>query len=79
MTSRFNTIRKIGFAVTFAISVFSMSTASYAYTQEQARMCTGDAFKFCSSEIPNIDKITICMQQHKAELSPGCRALMPTK
>jgi len=56
-----------------------MSTASYAYTQEQAQMCTGDAFKFCSSEIPNIDKITICMQQHKAQLSPGCRALMPAK
>jgi hypothetical protein len=35
MTSRFNTIRKIGFAVTFAISVFSMSTASYAYSQQQ--------------------------------------------
>jgi len=78
MTSRFNTVRKIGFAITFAISVFSMSTASYAYTQEQARMCTGDAFKFCSSDIPNIDKVTACMQHHKAELSPGCAALMPT-
>ena len=78
MTNRFNTIRKIGFAVTFAISVFSMSTASYAYSQQQAKMCTGDAFKFCSSEIPNIDKVTACMQLHKTELSPGCAALMPT-
>ena len=78
MTSRSNTVRKIGFAITFAISVFSMSTSSYAYTQEQARMCTGDAFKFCSSEISNIDKVSACMRQHKAELSPGCAALMPT-
>ena len=79
MTNRFNSVRKIGFAVTFAISVFSMSTASYAYTEEQSRMCTGDAFKFCSSEIPNIDKITACMKQHRAQLSPGCAALMPAK
>ncbi len=76
MTSRFNTVRKIGFVVTFALSVFSMSTASYAYTAEEERLCMGDAFKFCSSEIPNIDKVTICMQKNKAQLSPGCRALM---
>jgi hypothetical protein len=76
MTTRTNTARKISFVIAFAISVFSMSTASYAYTSEQAQMCTGDAFKFCSSEIPNIDKITVCMQKNKAQLSPGCRALM---
>jgi hypothetical protein len=79
MTSRFNTVRKFGFAITFAISIFSMSTASHAYTDEAQRLCMGDALRLCSSEIPNIDKITICMQQHKAQLSPGCRALMPAK
>ena len=71
------TIRTIGFVLAFTTSLVSLSTASHAYTDEQARMCTGDAFKFCSSEIPNIAKITACMQQHKAELSPGCKALMP--
>jgi len=79
MTSRFNTVRKIGFVIAFAISVFSLSTASYAYTAEAQQLCMGDALKFCSSEIPNIDKITSCMQRHKADLSPGCRALMPAK
>ena len=76
MTSRFNTVRKIGFAITFAISVFSMSTASHAYTAEEERLCMSDAFKFCSSEIPNIDKITACMQKNKAQLSPGCKSVM---
>ena len=75
MTSRFTTVRKIGFAVTFAISVFSMSTASYAYTAEEQRLCMSDAFKFCSSEIPNIDKVTACLQKNKAELSPGCKSV----
>ena len=52
------------------------ASQSFAYTAEQQRMCTGDAFKFCSSEIPNISAVTACMYKHKAELSPGCRAVM---
>jgi hypothetical protein len=42
---------------------------------EQKKACRGDAIKFCSAEIPNKDKITACMKQHKSELSPGCRAM----
>jgi hypothetical protein len=34
------------------------------------------AFRLCSSEIPNIPKITACMIKHRADLSPGCRAVM---
>ena len=52
------------------------ASQSFAYTAEQERMCTGDAFKFCSSEIPNISAVTACMYKHKAELSAGCRAVM---
>ena len=39
-------------------------------------MCTGDAFRLCSSEIPNIPKITACMIKQRASLSSGCRAVM---
>jgi hypothetical protein len=39
-------------------------------------MCTGDAFRLCSSEIPNIPKITACMFKHRTELSTGCRTVM---
>ena len=39
-------------------------------------MCTGDAFRLCSSEIPNISKITACMFKNKAQLSSGCRTVM---
>ena len=80
MTSRFNTVRKIGFAVTFAISVFSMSTASHAaYSEEQKRLCLGDALKFCSSDIPDDAKVTACLTRHAAELSPKCKAVGPPK
>jgi len=39
-------------------------------------MCTGDAFRLCAAEIPDIPKITACMVKHCADLSAGCRAVM---
>ena len=39
-------------------------------------MCTGDAFRLCGSEIPNIERITACMIKQRASLSTGCRAVM---
>ena len=66
--------------VTLVLAVATISSLyasqSFAYTAEHPQMCTGDAFKFCSSEIPNISKITACMYKHKSELSSGCRAVM---
>ena len=47
--------------------------ASVASAQQQ---CTGDAFRLCSSEIPNVPKITACMMKHRSDLSAGCRAVM---
>jgi hypothetical protein len=44
-----------------------------AYTAEQQQACTGDAFRFCSSDIPDVDRVTVCMIRNKAQLSPGCR------
>ena len=71
------TLRQAGLVLAFTVSVSALSsTASFAYTAEAQQMCTGDAFRLCSSDIPNIPKITACMFRHRAELSPGCRAVM---
>ncbi len=64
--------RKIGFTFLAVLSFVSVSSASHAYTAEQQRLCTGDAFRLCSSEIPNIAGITACMRKNKAKLSTGC-------
>ncbi|MEZ5822031.1 MAG: hypothetical protein R3D82_14630 [Xanthobacteraceae bacterium] len=32
--------------------------------------------RLCSSEIPDIPRITACMHRKRALISPGCRALM---
>jgi hypothetical protein len=52
------------------------STSSFAFSADAQQMCTGDAFRLCSSEIPNIPAITACMFKHRAQLSTGCRAVM---
>ena len=48
--------------------------AAHAYTPEQEQACTSDAFRLCSSEIPDVDRVTACMVRNKAQLSPPCRA-----
>ena len=53
-----------------------LPAASHAFTQEdQRRLCTGDVFRLCSSEIPDVGRITACMRRQRAGLSQGCRSV----
>jgi hypothetical protein len=71
------TVRQAGLVLAFAVSVSALSsTSSFAFSAEAQQMCTGDAFRLCSSEIPNISKITACMLKQRASLSAGCRTVM---
>jgi len=56
-----------------ALSASLLAGAAQAYTPEQQQACTGDAFRLCGSEIPGIDRVTVCMIRNRALLSPGCR------
>ncbi|VIO66861.1 hypothetical protein [Bradyrhizobium ivorense] len=68
---------KAAAALAFAAAVSSLSsTASFAFSAEAQQMCTGDAFRLCSDEIPDIPKITACMIKHRAQLSSGCRVVL---
>jgi hypothetical protein len=57
-----------------ALSVSLLPMAGRAYTPEQQQACSGDAFRLCSAEIPDVDRVTVCMIAKKSQLSPGCRA-----
>lgn len=70
-----NSFRQVGFAIAFAAST-ALPTSAHAYSAEAQQMCTADALRLCSSEIPSIPRITACMVQHRSDLSPGCRAIM---
>lgn len=59
-------------AVAFLATVWS--TAGSAYTPDQQQACTNDAFRLCSADIPDVDRITACMIRNKSQLSPECRA-----
>jgi len=52
------------------------ASPGFAFTQEAQQMCSGDAMRLCSAEIPDIPRITACMVRNKHHLSPGCRAVM---
>ena len=70
------TIRQAAVVAAFAASFALSSTSSFAFSAEAQQMCTGDAFRLCSSEIPNIPAITACMVKNRTNLSTGCRAVM---
>lgn len=65
---------RLGLVLTAALTVAASSTLASAYTPEQQQACTGDAMALCGAFIPDVDRITVCMIQNKARLSPGCRA-----
>lgn len=65
----------LGAALIVSASVGATSS-SFAFSSEARAACTGDAFRLCSSEIPSIPKITVCMRANKAKLSAPCRAVM---
>ena len=62
-----------GLMLATALSVSMLATAGQAYTPEQQQACSDDAFRVCSSDIPDVDRVTACMIRNKAQLSPGCR------
>jgi hypothetical protein len=70
------TIQNAGLTIAFAVSLFALPTAGYAFSPEAQQMCTGDAFRLCSSEIPDISRITACMMKQRGSLSSRCRTVM---
>ena len=69
-------IRDLKILSGLALALAMLPASSHAYTQEdQQRLCTGDVFRLCSSEIPNRAWIIACMHRQKASLSQGCRSV----
>jgi len=64
----------VGLMLATALSLSVWSSAGRAYTPEQEQACTGDAFRPCSSEIRNVERVTACMTAKRSQLSPQCRA-----
>ena len=66
-------------ALLFAIAVAATALSArpnLAFASEAQQMCTGDAMRLCGHEVPNVQRITACMVRNRAQVSPGCRAVM---
>jgi hypothetical protein len=72
-TTFIKTLRVLSVAASVAISLTSFAAHAVEATAEQRRACTPDAFRLCSSHIPNIEAITACMRTNKSQLSPACK------
>jgi len=64
---------QLGLRTAIAIPLCIWAAESPAYTFQQQQACMGDAFRLCSSEIPDIDRVKTCMIRQQSQLSPGCR------
>ncbi|MDD1537383.1 MULTISPECIES: hypothetical protein [unclassified Bradyrhizobium] len=70
---------RIALGMALAIGgILAQSAASaqeYRGTMEQQMACTPDVWRLCSDQIPDVGRITACLQQNTPQLSSGCRAV----
>lgn len=67
-------VRNLRIASGLAFCLAMLPATGQAFTQDdQRRLCTGDVFRLCASEIPSVERITACMRKQRASLSEGCR------
>jgi hypothetical protein len=68
----------LALAVSVACGVAFVPPASsqeYKGTWEQQAACTPDVFRLCSEQIPDVNRIVICLRQNTPQLSGACRAV----
>ncbi|MDO9060268.1 MAG: hypothetical protein Q7U92_14780 [Bradyrhizobium sp.] len=75
MTSTISNFGSCKWLVASVLALGMLTTAAQAHTPEQQQMCTADAMRLCSSEIPDVERITACMHRQRAALSDGCKAV----
>jgi hypothetical protein len=70
---------RIALGVALAIGGIVAQSAAFAEeyrgTLEQQMACTPDVWRLCSDQIPDVSRITACLQQNTPQLSSGCRAV----
>lgn len=74
-TNRF-TLGGIGHAALIAGFILCAvpSVQAFEVTAEQEQACEPDAFRLCSSEIPDTGRVAACMKANEGRLSSQCRA-----
>jgi len=45
-------------------------------TPEARQACTPEVFRLCNEFVPDVARITACLQRNRARLNPDCRRVM---
>ena len=56
---------------------FTPVPAAAQGTPEQQQACTPDVMRLCNQFVPDVAKITACMNRNRASISAACRAAFP--
>ena len=75
MTFTASTMRacKMLIATTFALA--ALGTAARPIRRSRSRCARAMRCGLCASEIPDVERVTACMVQKRAQLSDGCKAV----
>jgi hypothetical protein len=63
-------------AVLAGAVVFGFNGANAQGTAQEQQACTPDAMRLCSDAIPDVAKVTACMNKKYSQLSEPCRIVM---
>jgi hypothetical protein len=66
----------LGMATAMAADIAAADAEDRQGTPEERQACTPDVFRLCSDQIPNADRIVVCLKQHVRDLSASCRMVM---
>ena len=62
-------------ALLTVLALTMAATVASAHSPEQERLCSADAMRLCSAQVPNVELVTACMRKQKASLSEACKAV----
>ena len=60
----------------FAVIVPALATPAVAETAEERLACTADAQTLCTDEIPDRERVYLCLVKRVNDLSPACRRII---
>lgn len=69
------TAQALAFALAVSVPLgLTLPAQAFEVTEAQREACTPDAFRLCSAEIPDADRVAACMKANVRHLSAACRA-----
>jgi len=66
--------RRLSTLVALALVLAASSTMAV----EGSHACRADAKRMCGGTKPGGGRLLVCLKDHEAELSPGCKTALPT-